>query len=415
MVRQEAGHAGESSVAVRDISQRKLCGPPGDDEFFGTGMLPKSLIVGKILGHGAGGAFDLIKVKHVSGGISEIAFKSYDQDRSKWQGATLDWVWCDEEPPLEHYLEALARLVATNGLAYSTFTPLNGLAQVLPRFQERSAEAIRDRCAIRMRMTDALHLRDPERQKALMATFPEYQRRARIDGLPMLGSGVVFEDVALEDLLVPLNIRGNEIVHAIAGPLKTYNWGMPGAWAYLWGMDFGIGHSFAAVLLAHDRDADIVYVLAEVKMKNAIPAQHAARMKAIAANAKCAWPHDGNQRDRGSGLELSKIYKQEDLNMLDSHATFETGGYSTEAGILEMLQRMRSGRFKVAAGCLEWQDEFLQYHRKDGLIVKVNDDLLSATRIGLMQLRSARPVALGGTKAARSTQTMAIGHDDPPW
>src|SRR5690242_13277327 len=47
---------GESTVAVRDISQRKLCGPPGDDALFGTGMIPKSLIVGKILGHGAGGA-----------------------------------------------------------------------------------------------------------------------------------------------------------------------------------------------------------------------------------------------------------------------------------------------------------------------------------------------------------------------
>ena len=164
---------GESTVAVRDVSQRKLCGPPGDDALFGTGMIPKSLIAGKILGHGAGGAFDTIKVKHVSGGISEMSFKSYDQDRSKWQGATLDWLWCDEEPPLDHYLEGLARLVATGGLAYSTFTPLNGLAQVLPRFQERTPEAMRDRVVVRMRMQDAAHLADPERQAALIATFPQ--------------------------------------------------------------------------------------------------------------------------------------------------------------------------------------------------------------------------------------------------
>ena len=29
-------------------------------------------------------------------GISVIGFKSYDQGRAKWQGATLDFVWFDE-------------------------------------------------------------------------------------------------------------------------------------------------------------------------------------------------------------------------------------------------------------------------------------------------------------------------------
>jgi phage terminase large subunit-like protein len=381
---------------VRDVSQRKLCGPPGDDALFGTGMIPKALIAGKILGHGAGGAFDTIKVKHTSGGTSEISFKSYDQDRSKWQGATLDWLWCDEEPPLDHYLEGLARLVATRGLAYSTFTPLNGMAQVLPRFAERTPEAMRDRIVVRMRMQDAGHLQDEERQKALIATFPEYQRRARIDGLPMLGSGVVFEDVQLEDLLEPLRIVGSEIVHKSVGPIDTRGW------AYLWAIDFGIDHPFAAVLLGHDRDHDVVTVLTELKIKGGIPAIHAARMKFIAANVKVAWPHDGTQRDKGSGEQLAAIYKREGLQMMDTHATFASGGYSTEAGIMEMLTRMRSGQFKVAAGCIEWGDEFSGYHRKDGLIVKTNDDLLSATRVGIMQLRSARPAALGGHRAMRS-------------
>ena len=387
---------GESTVAVRDVSQRKLLGPPGDAELLGSGMIPRDLIAGTILGHGAGGSYDLVKVKHVSGGISEISFKSYDQDRSKWQGATLDWLWCDEEPPLEHYLEGLARLVATRGLAFSTFTPLNGLAQVLPRFQERTPEAMRDRIVIRMRMQDAGHLADPERQKALIATFPEYQRRARIDGLPMLGSGAVFEDVELEDLLDPLRVSGGDIIHKDIGPIDTRGW------AFLWGIDFGIGHNFAAVLLGHDRDRDIVTVLAEIRIKGGIPAIHAARMKYIAANVKVAWPHDGNQRDKGSGEQLADIYKREGLQMLPSHATFATGGYSTEAGVMEMLARMRSGRLRVAGNCVEWGEEFASYHRKDGLIVRVNDDLMSATRIGLMALRNARPAALGSRAAIRN-------------
>lgn len=401
---------GESTVAVRDVSQRKLCGPPGDESLFGTGMIPKDLIVGRILGHGAGSALDTVKIKNTSGGISEISFKSYDQDRSKWQGATLDWLWCDEEPPVEHYMEGLARLVATGGLAYSTFTPLNGLNLILPRFNERTPEAMRNRIVVRMRMQDAGHLADEERQKALISTFPEHQRRARIDGLPMLGSGAVFEDVELDSLVVPLRIINGEVVHKDLGPLETR------AWAKLWAVDFGISHPFGAVLLGWDRDNDIVYVLAELKIKGGVPAIHASRMKAIAANVRVAWPHDGTQRDKGSGEQLADIYKREGLLMLDTHAKFESGGYSTEAGVMEMLSRMRSDRFKVAANCIEWQEEFAGYHRDQGLIVKTNDDLLSATRIGVMQLRSAKPVALGSTRRDRSgQQQIAAGTDFDPF
>jgi hypothetical protein len=265
---------------------------------------------------------------------------------------------------------------------------------ILPRFSERTPEAMQTRIVVRMRMQDAGHLADEERRKALLATFPEHQRRARIDGLPMMGSGAVFEDVRLEDLLEPLRASGGEIIHGTHGPIDTSNWAM------LWAIDFGISHPFAAVLLAHDRDYDVVYVLAELRIKGGIPAQHAARMKAIAANVKVAWPHDGTQRDKGSGDQLAEIYKREGLQMLPQHATLPGGGYSTEAGIMEMLVRMRSDRLKVAAGCLDWQDEFQGYHRKDGLIVKTNDDLLSATRVGIMQLRSAKPTVLGSRLAA---------------
>ena len=48
--------------------------------------LQNTFSVGKILGHGAGGALhDKIMVRHAGGGTSELTFKSYDQERSKWQ------------------------------------------------------------------------------------------------------------------------------------------------------------------------------------------------------------------------------------------------------------------------------------------------------------------------------------------
>ena len=38
---------------------------------------------------------------------------------------------------------------------------------------------------------------------------------------------------------------------------------------------------------------------------------------------------------------------------------------------------MMTGRFKVFDHCSEWFEEFRQYHRKDGRIVKANGDLAS--------------------------------------
>ena len=125
-------------------------------------------------------------------------------------------------------------------------------------------------------------------------------------------------------------------------------------------------------------------------MSGGTPLNHAARIKAIAPQIPVAWPHDGAAREAGSGEALQALYKREGLKMLPSHATHAAGGYGTEAGILEMLTRMRDGRFKVAAHLADWFDEFRGYHRKDGMIVKLNDDLMSATRIAVMAHRKAR-------------------------
>jgi hypothetical protein len=57
-----------------------------------------------------------------------------------------------------------------------------------------------------------------------------------------------------------------------------------------------------------------------------------------------------------------------------------------------MLERMQTGRLKVFAHLADWFEEFRLYHRDDGKVVKLRDDLMSATRYALMCLRFARPV-----------------------
>jgi hypothetical protein len=65
---------------------------------------------------------------------------------------------------------------------------------------------------------------------------------------------------------------------------------------------------------------------------------------------------------------------------------------SVEAGLMDMLQRMESGRFKVFKHLNDWWEEFRLYHRKDGKVVKEGDDLMAATRYAIMMLRHASTV-----------------------
>jgi len=85
--------------------------------------------------------------------------------------------------------------------------------------------------------------------------------------------------------------------------------------------------------------------------------------------------------------------------MLPDRATFENGSSGLEAGISEMLERMQTGRWKIFAHLEDWLGEFRLYHRKDGLIVKANDDRISAARYAMMMKRFAtRKVVKRGSR-----------------
>lgn len=76
------------------------------------------------------GIIDYILIKNVFGGISKIGFKSCDQGREKFQGASLDYIWFDEEPPEEIYTECRMRIIDKCGEIFGTMTPLKGLSWV---------------------------------------------------------------------------------------------------------------------------------------------------------------------------------------------------------------------------------------------------------------------------------------------
>jgi phage terminase large subunit-like protein len=112
--------------------QTALLGPVGQ---LGYGLVPLEQIEGEPMGRaGVTGAIDTAHVKHVSGGVSVLGFKSYDQKRPSFQGTSKHVVWLDEEPPLDVYSECLLRTMTVNGIMLCTFTPLLGLSDVALMF-----------------------------------------------------------------------------------------------------------------------------------------------------------------------------------------------------------------------------------------------------------------------------------------
>ncbi len=210
--------------------------------------------------------------------------------------------------------------------------------------------------------------------------------------MPLLGSGAIF------------TVPESSIIEAAIERVPSY-------WAKIWGIDFGIGHPFAAALLLWDKDNDVIHVHHVFRIADAYPINHASMMKPIGIEVPVAWPQDGTARENSSGTALQLLYKKEGLNMMHEHATWPDGGRSTEAGIEEMREREQNGKLKVAAHLSDYFEERRFYHRKDGQIVKIKDDILSATRVGIMMKRFAKPVMLGGKRAQRLPGAVAKGID----
>lgn len=386
---------GVTAQATRDVVQEKLFGAPGVTEAFGTGMIPKSLIIDVSSARGVTDVIDTGQVRHASGGISTITFLSAEKGREKFQGTGLDAVWFDEEPPLDVYSEGLTRIGDRDGIVWVTFTPLKGPTAVVLRFTDEPSP---NRAWVSMTLGDVPlvgaggHLTAIQKAK-MEADYPAHERDARTRGIPMLGEGRIF--------MTP----EEQISEA---PIAN----IPMHWKKLWGIDFGIGHPFAAVLALWDADNDVIHLHHCVRMPDAISLAHVQALKRIGAQVPVMWPRDGTERDVHSGEPIADTYRKLGLLMHHEHATWPDGGVSTEAGVYEWDQRERTGRLKVAYQLSDWFDERRMYHRKDGKIVKMKDDLMSATRILIMMRRFARACPVGSEARPRSNgQLYASGID----
>lgn len=375
-----------TSGKTRDGVQLKLLGDVRQQGGLGTGMIPLDNIVGRpTMARGISDFVDTVSIRRETGGNGIIRFKTFEMGRAAWQGEPVDVIWGDEDPEDSGddgiYGECQARLTTTSGIIIWTMTPMVGLSHIRKHFKNKAPGT----AEILMTIDDAAvsrggHIPD-EKIPGIVARYGK-KASTRAYGADMLGQGSVFE--VEEDVIKYMR-----------------DWAtFPPYWPWLWALDFrhsgtesSGGHPFAAVLGAWDRDNDVIYLVEAIRMYG-LAGNHVARIKEHPMRlAPVAWPHDGG---KGAGIltgeTIAATYQKLGLNMRPTHATFKDGGFSFENGITEMEDRLGSKRLRVASHLAEWFDEYLGYHRVNGLVHKIDDDLLSATRVLCMDIRNAKVV-----------------------
>jgi phage terminase large subunit-like protein len=361
----DAWVGGVTNESARDVVQEKLLGPPAQRSLWGSGMIPQDALQDISMARGVADLVDTINVRHVSGGVSSVQIKSYERGREKWQGTGKHAVWMDEEPPQDIYTEARTRTLDKQGIVLVTFTPLLGMSEVVRRFL---LEVSPQRAIVTATIDDAEHFSAEQRQ-AIVDSYAPHEREARTKGIPTLGSGRIFPVEEAAIVIQPIVIQPH--------------------WPRIGGLDFGWDHPTSAIELAWDRDKDVVYLTKDYRVRQTLPALHTAALKPWGKSMPWSWPHDGLITDKTSGIQVAEQYRDLGLNMLPERATFSDGTNGVEAGLIQMLERMQTNRWKVFSTCGVWLEEFRLYHREDGKVVKEYDDTIDASRYAYMMLRMA--------------------------
>lgn len=350
----EVWACGTTSETTRDIVQTKLFGAADKIGEWIGGMVPPNL-VGKYTRrtHGLANSLESVWVKHVSGGWSVVGLKTYEQGRKSFEGTAKHVVWCDEEPPSDCYTEMLYRTLTTQGIVLVTFTPLQGMSDVVTGFLEPSEDARAHKCYVQAGWKDVPHLTEADKA-ALLATTPPYQIKARTEGEPVLGSGAIYP-IAEEQIIVPTRA-------------------VPDTWRRVYAMDVGWNRT-AAVWAAQDPGSSAWELYDEHYMGQGEPASHAAAVKARGEWIKGVIDPASAGASQKDGQRLIDIYRT-DLGL-----KLEPAENAVEAGLMAVWNLLITGRLRVQAHLHNWLSEFRKYHRDErGKIVKANDHLMDATR-----------------------------------
>ena len=207
------------------------------------------------------GVIDYLVINNVFGGKSKIAFKSCEAGRDKFQGASLDFVWFDEEPPEDVYQECRMRILDREGHIFGTMTPLKGLTWVYDEIYLNSHNSADVWCEF-MEWSDNPYLSSKEvlqMSESMSHEMLESRRYGRFTS----GSGLVYPEFSEANVIEPFDV--------------------PSDWQDVMSIDPGLNNPLSCHWYARDFDGN-VYVIAEHYESKRDVGYHADRIKDISAS-----------------------------------------------------------------------------------------------------------------------------------
>ena len=356
----------------------------------GAGMIPKDFIIEDSAVTIRGDDIASIKIRHVSGGMSEILFRAYSQGREAAQGFQADFIVIDEQPKDDFWSEALLRTAATGGCVVCSFTPLKGMTGLVAELMQLKPEddSPEDKFGskyksedgwsmIRATWDDITHI--PEEDKAqIRKGIPDYEVATRTYGIPMAGHGRIFPFTRDE-----LVYRDSEV-----GTLDH----LP----HLVGID--IGHGFgrdpsAAILVAWDEMKDIIYVRNACRESTDTTRDLAKLIVKVEHQCPVAFPADANRSNMNAETTVAQQLREMDIKLLGRPFSNPKGADGKRnnhkmVGIKHISERIREGKLKISSNrCSQLLEEIDQYSYSDtGKVQDGNDHCIDAFRYAVMSI-----------------------------
>jgi hypothetical protein len=333
-----------------------------------------------------------IKGKYGSG---SIVLRTSSQAKTgvgslSFAGARICRIWVDECPPDTLVGQLNVRTANGNmgkgGHIGYTMTPELGATNLITNFMETESES--QHFIGPISWDDAPHM-TAEKQAGLLAGIPEHEKDMRTKGIPFFGSGLIYT-------------CPDERIKIPAFQIDSVPW-----MKFIRAMDLGINHPTAVAWLGYDAEDDTIYVLKTYSEKGDAAAVHAAAANSYLDFAPVVFPPDVDKREMGSGKTVRSYYADAGLKHTLDFRNPDDSRY-VEPGIVELNDRMRTDRLKVVEGCVDFFREKNLYHRDDGKIVKLNDDVMDAVRYGAMMIRKYG-VPFGGHRKGKVISNVRKG------
>ena len=339
------------------------------------------------------GVIDQIRVKNVFGGVSVIGFKSCDQGREKFQGASLDFVWFDEEPPKDIYDECRMRVMDRAGDIFGTMTPLKGLTFVFDEIYMNRGNNPEVWYEF-MEWADNPFLKKSEIQ-LFESSLDEKQLESRRYGKFCVNEGLVYPEF-------------DERIHVIA------SFPIPFEWQDQISIDPGLNNPLSAHWYCTDYDGNVYVVAEHYEAKRDID-HHAERIRRI--SEALGWHTDfkgrlcalidsaANQRTLAGSKSVSELFYERGINV---NANVDKNLFAGIARVKSYLKGENGKpRLYIFENCVNLIRELKGYFWGEGDVPKKRDDhALDELRYYLMTKPRAASAATAMTAVQRDKERL---------